>query len=83
VADFHIHQEVEKAFPRLALIIIRLWRVHRTIKWASTGIMNTTLPVVKLLLETGAIYCLATLTILILDLSGNEDQVIILNAVSF
>ena len=66
----------------LALIIICLWRVRKARKWASTSIINTTLPVIKLLLETGAIYCLATLTILILDLSKNQDQVIILNAVS-
>jgi hypothetical protein len=66
----------------LALIIIRLRHAHRTCNSASIGALNTTLPVAKLLLETGAIYCVATLTILVLDLSKNEIQIIILNAVS-
>jgi len=62
------------------LIILRVWKV-RGGSWGKHFGLST-FPIMKILIETGLIYCLATLATLILFLSKVTGQIIVLNSIA-
>jgi len=64
-----------------ALILLRLWMVRRAAA-TTTSPKHPTTPVVKMLLETGVVYCLSTIVVLVLFVYKPGAQLIVLNSIS-